>query len=43
MLSEEFIQYTEEWWHFDYGNQLWALNLNKPSAIYGEAPTPELI
>jgi len=43
MFSKEFVQYTEEWWHFDYGNQLWALSLNKPFAIYGEAPTPKLI
>lgn len=27
----------DEWWHFDYGNQLWAYNLKKPYAIYGEA------
>jgi len=25
-----------EWWHYDYGNQLWASTLHKPAAIYGE-------
>lgn len=28
---------TDEWWHFDYGNQIWAAALNRPKAIYGEA------
>jgi len=26
----------DEWWHFDYGNQIWAVALDKPNAIYGE-------
>lgn len=26
----------DEWWHFDYGNQKWAVSLNKDTAIYGE-------
>jgi D-alanyl-D-alanine dipeptidase len=26
---------NEEWWHFDYGNQLWAFDLNKEFAFYG--------
>ncbi len=26
----------EEWWHFDFGNQKWALALNKQNAFYGE-------
>ncbi|MDD2807279.1 MAG: M15 family metallopeptidase [Patescibacteria group bacterium] len=30
-----FDQY--EWWHFDYGNQIWALERQKPFAIYGLA------
>lgn len=36
MFAQEFTIDKEEWWHFDYGNQLWALELNKPFAIYGE-------
>jgi len=27
---------ADEWWHFDYGNQLWAAALGQPFAIYGE-------
>lgn len=37
MLSVGFRQDTDEWWHFDYGDQLWAYTLNKPCAIYGAA------
>jgi D-alanyl-D-alanine dipeptidase len=40
MIAEGFRADTEEWWHYDYGNQLWALHYNKPYAIYGET-SPE--
>jgi D-alanyl-D-alanine dipeptidase len=36
MLEDDFHIYEYEWWHFDYGNQIWAAKLNKPFAIYGE-------
>ncbi|HYC34350.1 MAG TPA: M15 family metallopeptidase [Candidatus Paceibacterota bacterium] len=35
--AEGFKQYPDEWWHFDYGNQLWAFEIGEPYAIYGEA------
>ena len=35
MLKFEFVQHPNEWWHFSYGDQLWAwINQNK-KAIYG--------
>ncbi|MCD4760663.1 hypothetical protein K8R42_02075 [bacterium] len=37
MLTEGFSMDKDEWWHFDFGNQIWALNKNKPVAFYGEA------
>lgn len=37
MLKHGFRADQDEWWHFDYGNQLWAHDLKKPYAIYGEA------
>lgn len=37
MVSAGFRPDTDEWWHFDYGNQLWALETGKPAAIYGSA------
>ncbi len=36
MMEEDFCMDNDEWWHFDYGNQLWAAKLDKPFAIYGE-------
>lgn len=36
MLAEDFRHDDDEWWHFDYGNQLWAAAFNKSFAIYGE-------
>ncbi len=36
LLQQDFRQDENEWWHYDYGNQLWAAKLNKPFAIYGE-------
>jgi D-alanyl-D-alanine dipeptidase len=29
-----FSNYSEEWWHFDFGNQFWAKCLHKNKAIY---------
>ena len=40
MVAEDFCVDTDEWWHFDYGNQKWAVQLNRPLAIFGEAKTP---
>ena len=36
MLSEDFRQDDDEWWHYDFGNQLYALHKGKEFAIYGE-------
>jgi len=30
-----FVNYPKEWWHWSYGDHLWALLKNKPYAIYG--------
>ena len=36
-LTKADFRYDEdEWWHFDYGNQIWAAVLGKPNAIYDE-------
>ena len=36
MLKFEFVQHPNEWWHFSYGDQLWAwINQNR-NAIYGK-------
>jgi D-alanyl-D-alanine dipeptidase len=36
MTEAEFRYDQDEWWHFDYGNQIWAAALDKPNAIYSE-------
>ena len=35
MHNAGFTNLASEWWHFDYGNQLWATALGRPHAIYG--------
>jgi len=42
MLEAGFINYPGEWWHFCYGDKMWAAYARKPYAIYGEV-TPEII
>ena len=39
MRAEGFTNYSEEWWHFDFGDQFWGLVTGHP-AIYGPAPAP---
>lgn len=36
MFAEDFSIDMDEWWHFNYGNQFWAVQTNKPFALYGE-------
>ncbi len=35
MIKFEFVQHPNEWWHFSYGDQLWAWKNKKKSAFYG--------
>lgn len=36
LVTVGFRAHPEEWWHFDYGNQFWALHYDMPHALYGE-------
>ena len=36
MVQFEFVQHPNEWWHFSYGDQLWAWKNKRPFAIYGK-------
>ena len=38
MRNAGFTNLPTEWWHFDYGNQLWAWHGGHPQACYGPAP-----
>lgn len=35
MEQAGFVNYFEEWWHFSYGDQEWALQTKSDAAIYG--------
>jgi D-alanyl-D-alanine dipeptidase len=35
MTHSGFQRHPNEWWHFSYGDQLWAWISNEKSAIYG--------
>ena len=37
MSDEGFVGYSEEWWHFSYGDQYWAGISGAPAARYGKA------
>ena len=37
LTNADFRFDDDEWWHFDYGNQIWAAALGKTHAIYNEA------
>lgn len=37
LLKAGFRADDDEWWHFDYGNQIWASALGRRQALYGEA------
>lgn len=37
MREANFVNYPNEWWHFEYGTRRWAGTLSKPHAIYGSA------
>lgn len=40
MRGEGFTNYAEEWWHFDHGDQFWAL-VTGHAARYGPAVRPD--
>jgi len=44
MLDEEFSNNPTEWWHYSYGDQMWALFSDQPAAIYGAVEqAPDLL
>ena len=40
MRHAGFTNLPSEWWHFDYGNWLWAWYSKRPSALYGPILRP---
>lgn len=37
MKQGGFVNYPQEWWHFSYGDRLWAAYKHKKYCIYGQA------
>ena len=37
MTQAGFAGHPDEWWHFSYGDQLWAALTGAPAAVYGLA------
>ncbi len=35
MTAAGFVQHPNEWWHFSFGDQLWAWRQESPNALYG--------
>jgi len=40
MVEEGFAGHPDEWWHFSWGDQMWAALTAAPAAHYGEASPP---
>jgi D-alanyl-D-alanine dipeptidase len=41
MVEEGFAGHPDEWWHFSWGDQMWAALTCAPHAYYGSAPISE--
>ena len=37
MAAEDFAGHPDEWWHFSWGDQMWAALTGAPEAHYGAA------
>jgi D-alanyl-D-alanine dipeptidase len=40
MTEAGFANYPDEWWHYSWGDQMWAAQTGAPAAIYGAAQPP---
>jgi zinc D-Ala-D-Ala dipeptidase len=40
LVSEGFCPHPMEWWHFSFGDQIWAANSGKDHALYGPIAQP---
>lgn len=36
MIMQGFTNYEEEWWHYDFVNQMWVMRKNMSTAFYGD-------
>ena len=40
MTEAGFVNYPDEWWHYSWGDQMWAALTGAPAAFYAAAPGP---
>lgn len=40
MKNAGFVNYPNEWWHFSYGDKMWAAYKHRRVAIYGQGLLP---
>lgn len=43
MMCAGFNNYPAEWWHWSYGDRMWAAYQDKKFAIYGEVESPDYV
>lgn len=44
MIEAGFSNHPDEWWHYSFGDQMWAIHMGKPAAVYGYIePDAELL
>lgn len=43
MIEQGFTNFVNEWWHYDYGNQLWAYNGDHEFAIYSSTDRKSVV
>ena len=36
--TEDLVNYPQEWWHFSYGDRLWAILTKREQSLYGMLP-----
>ena len=41
LVKAGFVNYPREWWHYSYGDRMWAVYGHKPFAIYGKVDNKE--
>lgn len=40
MAAEEFVFYPAEWWHYCWGDRMWAVHTQRTECVYGPAESP---
>lgn len=43
LVSSGFAPYQQEWWHYSYGDQNWAIFAGQAQSIYGEATESDVL